>query len=442
MFGVKNLIDELNEQISSGSLSNLEIAQASNAIELLEQRGVFAVKNFADLPNPATNQGRFVFIDNENRYVVSDGTSWSADNIYKKPYINLWTWGSNNLGQLGFNSTIDRSSPVFVVGGFTDWVSVNAGANHTAALRADGTAWAWGNNSSGRLGNNSTVYQSSPVQVVGGNNWTQISAARFSTFGVQSNGTAWSWGGNFQGQLGVNDTNPRSSPVSVVGGFTDWVEVNSWVYHTTGVRANGTLWMWGANSTGQLGTNNTNARSSPVLVVGDYTDWVHANTGFQHTVGIRANGTAWAWGRNTEGQLGTNDTNARSSPVSVVGGYTDWIQASGSNDNFMIALRANGTLWSWGSGTSGRLGTGDQGQRSSPVSVAGGFTDWVSVSAGTFHAVAVRANGTAWAWGRNTEGLLGDSSVTQRTEPVEVGGNFTDWVAVGAGGFHTAGLRS
>jgi hypothetical protein len=143
--------------------------------------------------------------------------------------------------------------------------------------------------------------------------WTKIEPAS------QSNllPNAWSWGNNASGRLGDNTTVGKSSPVSVVSGFTDWVQVNSGSYHSLGLRANGTAWAWGRNMFAELGDGTYDGRSSPVSVIGGFTDWVQLSGGIIHSLGLRANGIAWAWGFNVYGRLGDGTTYATTSPVSV-----------------------------------------------------------------------------------------------------------------------------
>ena len=145
---------------------------------------------------------------------------------------------------------------------------------------------------------------------------------------MRSNGTLWAWGNNSGGKLGDNSTVSKSSPVSVVGGFTDWCQVSAGGEHSAAVRTNGTIWSWGNGNNGRLGNNSTIARSSPVSVVGGFTDWCQVSAGESHSVGIRTNGTLWSWGYNNNGQLGDGTVVSKCSPVPVNGGFTDWCSAS------------------------------------------------------------------------------------------------------------------
>ena len=379
-------------------------------------------------------------------YEYYNGLSWQP--IVQLP-SDAYGWGLNTDGQLGDRTRDARTSPVSVVGGFTDWVQVSAGGDifnaHSAGIRANGTAWTWGSNDDGQLGDNTIVSKLSPVSVVGGfTDWVQISTAGQinggHTVALRANRTAWGWGFNASGRLGDGTTTTRSSPVSVVGGFTDWVQINTGDQHTVALRANGTAWGWGLNTSGRLGDGTITSRLSPVSVVGGFTDWVQIDAGDTHTVAIRANGTAWGWGANGIGQLGTNTLVSTSSPVSVVGGFTDWVQIS-TGTGHTVAIRANGTAYAWGAGANGRLGDNTIVNKSSPVAVVGGFTDWVQVSAGGDHTAALRANGTAWGWGFNTSGRLGDGTTTSRLSPVSVVGGFTDWVQIDASTDHTLAIR-
>jgi len=438
-FGIRNTINCINASANRLDLSPLEILQLTGSGCEFQKTPVFSVACEASLPLACDNTGRFIFIENLRAYRFSDGQIWTNDTSGFYP-TTAWAWGYNGGGRLGDNSIINRSSPISVVGGFTDWCQISAGY-HSLAVRQNGTAWAWGYNYFGQLGDNTSTQKSSPVSVVGGfTDWCQISA-RYHSLAVRQNGTAWAWGFYGAGRLGDNSTTARSSPVSVVGGFTDWCQVSAGSDHSLAVRQNGTAWAWGCNVTSQLGDNTTTNRSSPVSVVGGFTDWCQVSGGNNHSLAVRQNGTAWAWGYNGTGQLGDNSITSRSSPVSVVGGFTDWCQVSGG-DRHSLAVRQNGTAWSWGSNGNGRLGDNSVTSRLSPVSVVGGFTDWCQISGGDRHSLAVRQNGTAWAWGCNATGQLGDNSTTQKSSPVSVVGGFTDWCQISGGQGHSLALRA
>ena len=216
---------------------------------------------------------------------------------------------------------------------------------------------------------------------------------------------------------------------------------------------NNSAWTWGMGGNGARGDNTgTGCTSSPGSVVGGFTDWCQiavggfggASTGHGHAV--RTNGTLWSWGYWGRGVLGDDGTYGvnRSSPVSVVGGFTDWCQVAANrfNTQLAIAVRQNGTAWAWGCNNYGQIGDNTTVNKSSPVSVIGGFTNWCQVAAGNRFSVGVRTNGIAWAWGNNGDGQLGDNTTADRSSPVSVIGGFTDWCQVAAGYGISAGIRS
>ena len=437
-----NLLKKLNASSDPSDIQALVTAKKS-----LKYSDVVVVSNYSDLPAASSvPAGSLYFVEaDELTYIPAQSLfgqiAWRP--LYDMEYSAVWGFGDGALGRLGDNTTVNKSSSVSVVGGFTDWVKVSAGGSHTAAIRQNGTLWAWGGNSDGRLGTNSVTNISSPVQVCGGfTDWCQVSAGNDHTAAVRTNGTLWTWGCNTCGKLGDITTVNKSSPVSVAGGFTDWCQVSDGPLHTAAVRTNGTLWTWGLGTTGRLGTNSTVNRSSPTCISGTFTDWCQVSAGCAHTAAVRQNGTLWTWGCATNGILGTNSTVSRSSPVSVVGDFTDWCQVSVGFAN-SAAIRQNGTLWSWGANSLGQVGDNTTVAKSSPVSVVGGFTDWcqLEVGIGCAHTLAIRTNGTIWGWGSGANGRLGNNSIANRSSPVSAVGNISDWCQVTTGGAHTMAIR-
>jgi alpha-tubulin suppressor-like RCC1 family protein len=439
-----SLVDAVNVNINSLTDSDhLKSLQLAGVTYDFEQGFVSSVANLDALPSAACNRGRWFYVEDRCGYRWSDGSSWSNDFTSTSNESIIFAWGFNIEGQLGDGTTVDKSSPVSVVGGFTDWCGVSGGCRIGQGIRANGTLWAWGRGDFGMLGDNTNVDKSSPVSVVGGfTDWCGVSAGINHSLGVRTNGTAWAWGLGCQGRLGDGTTVSKRSPVSVVGGFTDWCGISAGTTHSLGVRTNCTIWAWGCNGTGRLGDNTTVDQSSPVSVVGGFTDWCGISGGVNHSVAIRNNGTIWSWGNNGTGRLGDDTTVDKSSPVSVVGGFTDWCGVSAGLAHG-LGIRTNGSIWAWGFGGQGRLGDGTTVTKSSPVSVVGGFTDWCGVSAGYRHSIGIRRNGTIWAWGCNGDGRLGDGTTVDKSSPVSVIGGFANWCAISGNrsGYHSFGIR-
>ncbi len=194
-------------------------------------------------------------------------------------------------------------------------------------------------------------------------------------------------------------------------------------------KSDGTLWVWGLNSVGELGTNNMVARSSPVQVPG--TTWVEVAGGEAHLLARKSDGTLWSWGYNNRGRLGDNTIINRSSPIQIPG--TSWTQVSAGCAH-SLARKSDGTLWTWGYnfgpyGGFGKLGDGTIINRSSPTQIPG--TAWVDVAASLQQTVARKSDGTLWAWGLNNEGQLGTNDTVTRSSPVQVPG--TGWIRSGKG---------
>ena len=165
-------------------------------------------------------------------------------------------------------------------------------------------------------------------------------------------------------------------------------------------------------------------RSSPKQV-GALTTWLNVACGRYQTVAVKTDGTLWSWGRNHYGQLGQNIsyTIDRSSPTQV-GALTTWLNVS-CGKYFCIATKTDGTLWTWGSNSYGELGQENTALRSSPVQV-GALTAWLNISGGDYHAIATKTNGTLWAWGLNSSGQLGQKNTVNKSSPVQIGA-LTTW---------------
>jgi alpha-tubulin suppressor-like RCC1 family protein len=266
---------------------------------------------------------------------IAGGTNWKqlagAHHIAAiKTDGTLWLWGGNSSGQLGDNTATPKSSPVQTISGGTNWKQVACGTSHTAAIKTDGTLWTWGWNPFGQLGDNTTTDKSSPVQTIaGGTNWQHVVTGAYHIAAIKTDGTLWTWGYNNYGQLGNNTATPKSSPVQTISGGTNWKQVAGGVYQTAAIKTDGTLWSWGRNDYGQLGDNTNANKSSPVQTIAAGTNWKLVAGGWYHTAAIKTDGTLWTWGNNPSGGLGDNTTTSKSSPVQTISGGTNWKQLAG-----------------------------------------------------------------------------------------------------------------
>ncbi|MDP6585529.1 MAG: hypothetical protein QF535_12800, partial [Anaerolineales bacterium] len=345
----------------------------------------------------------------------------------------LFGFGTGTNGNLGQNDTAHHSNPI-QIGTSNAWAHV-AGAGGTFLVGTNGTLWACGDNSGGNLGDGTVVLRSSPVQIGSLTDWSKVyNATSYTNVAIKTDGTLWGWGVNDEGQVGDGSTTARSSPVQV-GALTTWSKANAGDAFGAAIKTDGTLWMWGAATEGELGQGNTTSVSSPVKV-GSQTDWATVSCHNQHVLATKTTGKLYAWGANNYGGLGLNDTANRSSPVQV-GSLTDWGttqgQASGGNWH-SHAVKSDGTLWSWGINEYGQTGHNNAGSGtylSSPVQV-GTLTDWSTLmdSDGTgLHMCAIKTDGTLWSMGKNTNGRLGNNSTANASSPVQVG-HHTDWQMV------------
>jgi alpha-tubulin suppressor-like RCC1 family protein len=393
----------------------------------------------------------------------------------------LYIWGENSTGQVGNNTAVDVTYPTW---NHTDISRISAGQSNTAAIKTDGTLWLWGFGGSGQLGTNGIGDHSSPVQTIsGGNNWKQVSVRNQHTAAIKTDGSLWLWGSGVSGRLGTNSTADHSSPVQTISGGTNWKQVSASCLNTAAIKTDGTLWLWGIGSNGQLGNNAVTSRSSPVQTISGGNNWKQVSANNDHTAAIKTDGSLWLWGLGSCGILGNNNsTTNHSSPVQTVSGGTNWKQVSAGLYH-TAAIKTDGTLWLWGSGINGILGNNNSTtNHSSPVQTISGGTNWKQVSVGA-STVAIKTDNTLWAWGAcvgstlkgfgtsccitetvdyndefvrreffSTGGLwgwgcsaygsLGNNSETPESSPVQTVSGGTNWKQVVGGYDHTAAIKT
>ncbi|MCB9064973.1 MAG: HYR domain-containing protein [Chitinophagales bacterium] len=324
---------------------------------------------------------------------------------------SLWAWGQNIFGQLGDNTTTTRKDPVRI-GTDNDWVKVAPGRYHSVALKADGTLWAWGQNTDGQVGDGTTTTRKAPVKIGTSTDWVDIAAGVQHTLAIKSDGTLWAWGNNGNSRLGDGTTTGRTTPVQI-GTSKNWVSVSAGNVHSMALQADGSLWGWGSNSNGQLGDGSTTNSTTPKKITANMNNniWVSVETAFEHSIGLQSDGSLWAWGNNSQGQLGDGTTQTRTSPRHIALGINDWVAIS-SPARHGTARRGDGTVWAWGVNSNGELGDGTTTDRTSPVQ-CGSDGGWAHHSAGYGHTQLVKPQRQQICGvGRNHYGQLGHGTTT------------------------------
>ncbi|MFN8516972.1 MAG: S-layer homology domain-containing protein [Chloroflexia bacterium] len=408
-------------------------------------------------------------------YRASSGTAYLQ--VTPLP-SRVWAWGYDASGQLGDGTVGDgaggggpRATPSRVVdpgGNLTDVIAIAGGSFHSLALKADGTVWAWGHDCCGQLGDGTvgdgaggTGDRATPVQVAGLTDVVAIAAGFIHSLALKRDGTVWAWGDDGNGQLGdgtVGDgaggAGPRATPVQVVG-LTGVVGIAAGSFHSLALKADDTVWAWGYDAAGQLGdgtvgdgAGGAGSRATPSQVVSLSGVVAIAGGGF-HSLALKADSTVWAWGNDGAGALGDGTLGPdRATPGQVVapgGGFLTNAVTIAAGSYHSLALKGDGTVWTWGRDNRGQLGDGTVASpefNATPSQVAP-LTGIVTIASGSLHSLALKADGTVWAWGNDGAGQLGDGTVGSPNDsatPSQVV-SLTSVVAIAGGGNHSLALQ-
>jgi hypothetical protein len=336
-------------------------------------------------------------------------------------------WGWNGSGQLG-SPTAETcqgyacsSVPVAVTDGRT-YVAVAAGGQHTCALNHDGAAYCWGSNAAGQLGVGALVdpSASTPRAVDGGHHFTAISAGDGHTCALTSDGTAYCWGEGSSGQLGTGAAAPPTPTPTAVSGGRRFSLVTAGSNFTCGI-ASDTLFCWGSNAEGQLGTGDRAARFTPTPVAPAFgARLLGAAPSAIDMCGANASGRLYCWGANVAWQLGDGTDTTRGYPVAVA--TSQQFQSVSTGGAFTCAVTLAGAAYCWGAkgqGDLGQLGTGSAADSPMPVPVTGGLT-FRTLGSGDAFSCGLTTDGRLYCWGSGFRGALGSGSTVVAYAPVEV----------------------
>jgi len=309
---------------------------------------------------------------------------------------------------------------------------IKFGGVHSIGYRSDGTYWGWGTSGNGQLATN-ILANPNPVLVNMPENTHEFFIGPENTFVIKTDGTLWATGSNLHGGLGVNSTTTTFFSFQQVTTATNWQKVAPSQYFTIALRTDGTIWGCGQNDFFQTGSIPTSAAQRDFRQIGTASDWVDIAVGDSRTAfALKADGTLWGWGQNQSSiLLNGNPPNSVNTPTQV-GTANDWVKFRVGNQ-YILAQKADGTLWSWGGGPGLGLG-GTPSVTHFAQQISNGT--WKSFAAGLSRGYGVKSDGTLWAWGINNNGILGDGTTQQQLSPVQIGTD-NDWEDVQSFRFQT-----
>ena len=358
-----------------------------------------------------------------NAFIISAGSS-SSFAIDKNG--KTWGWGDNTNGKLGNNTTTERTTPTSIAGSVKTFCQIDNGSTFCSAIDKNGLVWGWGYGNYGQLGNGTTTgAMLTPVSVTGvRKTFCKVAVGQNHVIAIDQYGRAWAWGINQYGQLGDNTTVSKRTPISVLGAVKTFCSLAATAVlgSSLAIDKNGRVWGWGYNGRGQLGSNSVSQQNTPVAIAGVLKTFCKIAMGNAHTIAIDKNGRLWGWGYNRYGQLGNNGTGSQRTPVSILGAVKTFCHINNGYD-VSYALDKNGRAWAWGNNSGGVLGDGSLIDRFTPVSVAGTIKTFCQISGGIAHAIAVDKNGRSWGWGQNDIGPLGIGSFPFKCTPAAIAGS-------------------
>ncbi|MBP7866299.1 MAG: VCBS repeat-containing protein [Acidobacteria bacterium] len=350
-------------------------------------------------------------------------------------------WGNNDVGEVGDGTAANvRVAPTAVTGMSEYYVRFAAGDRFSLAVLPDHSVWSWGANDLGQLGTPPPTGSVTPAPVPGIADVLDVAAGDAHALALRVDGSVWAWGANDKGQLGDGTNVGRFTPAPVPG-LPTIIAVSAGARHSLALACDGRIYAWGLNDRGQLGDSSDANRWSPVQVNAPTAAFAAIAAGGMHSVALASDGTVWTWGDNISHQLGDDGMGSRSLTPLQVPGFGD-VRDIAAGGLHTLALKQNGLVFSWGGNGSGQLGNDSLIDSGIPVQVLGiGVPDAVSsVAAGGDHSLATILNGTAAAWGKNTLGQLGNNSQSPSVKQPGTVVNLTNAVAVAGGQDHSLGL--
>ena len=330
----------------------------------------------------------------------------------------LWSWGSNDYGELGDGTTTRRKKPVQIVED-TQFIQISAGNACSLAIDRNGNLWSWGYNYAGQLGDGTKNNKLIPTIINTEVSFTHISTGDGFSMAIDYSGNIWSWGRNYSGQLGNGTHEEKLEPVQITTG-RKFTQISAGAEHSLAIDSEGNLWAWGYNGYGQLGDGTKVDKAGPIEIKKG-TKFVQIATKSSHSMAIDSEGNLWSWGKNEYGQLGNISTNqeGEENPFNISQMWSNKFIQISAGERHSIAIDVEGKLWTWGYNYYGQLGNGTKRNSERPINIKNG-TIFTGVFAGDLYNIAKDNDGNLWAWGRNSECQFGDGTQVDRLVPVQI----------------------
>lgn len=330
---------------------------------------------------------------------------------------------------------------------------IATGYYHSLALQADGSVWAWGNNNAGQLGDGTKHYQPSPVPVTGlGKDVVALGAGHSFSIALKADGSVWVWGYNRYGQLGDGTKVSQALPQRLLLLGSKVIAITAGRDFALALKADGSVWAWGYNGRNQLGDGSADYwKLSPVQILAPDSGIALLMAGDSHTLVLKQEGGTWAFGDPSWGQLGGRDLNwdtvttHKTAPgINVLGlERGSGVVALAAGYFHSLALKKDGSVWGWGNNWNGQVGNNSTDTKlSSPQQILPPGSRVMALAAGAYHSLALKSDGSVWAWGRNNVGQLGDGSTVDKRSPVQILPPDSGVIAIAAAGDHTLALKS
>ena len=407
----------INRKLSI-TVDPVDINVLTKALINLQNGVVFTVDTFSDLPPAAENTGNLYYVASNQLVYWAEGLSntWVPLGNTTSA-VTLWGWGQDanfNVFPDGISTATTYSSPTPARDGSFNWCLISTDRHfigNSYGIQTDGTLWGWGYGQAFGMWpfNCSTSSLTSPIQEIAGNtDWCFVNAGYRTGAAIKTDNTLYFWGDNQFGVMGLNYTANVSAMVQEITSTAAWRTANVGRYNMFRIKTTGELFVTGCLPDGTSGTNIGSAcYSSPVQEITSATNWCQGSLSTSLAAAVKTDGSLWSWGANGSGQIGNNAGSCNySSPVQEITSATNWCCVTTDTIN-SLAIKTDGTLWAWGNNSGGQLGTNNTISYSSPVQEITSATNWCFVinSRCANHSLAIKTNGALYNWGVNNSGL-------------------------------------